>query len=903
VKNIKVFLIVSVGLLVLPFFVTCCFAGTTDITVNPSVTYQTWKYWMCAGPNYPGAISTDPSWLAIKTNVIDQLVNQLGCNTLNMTVQSGTMEQTQNYFSQWIAGALSNAALDAIRYAPVNDNSNPDVFACDPGVQACPTVFPMDQIDYQIDNFWDGAGGMRAAIIARGDAPYLVMTFVHWPVRADFIDSTPAEIGELFLAAFRHMNVRYGYVPDVIDIQVEPDAHCDPTIQITDCKVRGAWDYIKIANSLTAVKARLSAAGFSPILQCCSTIDASDAAPGWYTQATAITGQGVIGLLSTHLYGGYTYNQASNANLASIATQAAADGIPTVMSEFDIAGVSDGMAAMTQMNATGFLKYGSISIGNNISSSDYLKVTSSSPYTGVYVTGSETSLRSDEPAWFYPQLMNYVRPGAIRESGSSSDSSWVVAFRRNSADVVVSRLTTTGTQSVNVTGVSAGTYSCTYTFSNSVLLQPCGPAQTIGSGGTLTATLSAIPSATMGVTTAVLTFSGTPAVTSSVSVVVGPSITGVAPSGVSQFYAAVTGSDNTSVSWSISPQVGAISVLGVYTAPASVPFRQHVIVTAVSAADATAKGTATVDLINGTSVTVAPSAVSLGAGQQQQYVADFGGTVASGVTWSIAPQLGSISASGLFTAPSSIPPAQTVTVTATIGAGVTASALVSLDSSASSAGLVVYLPFDEASGIIAHDASGNGANGTLKCNAGCLPIPDWTAGIVRGALNFSNAGDFVSIPDSASLELTNQFTFAFWAWVPANSSNITYVQKVWGTDVGQGTEPSNGYLISTGSPANYMYINLYNDNARVARCSTAPGVVQSQMWQHFAITYDNAAIIIYVNGIENVECSATGSAGTDGTPVSIGGINRLSPGGTIDELRIYNRALSPQEIAGVYQAF
>jgi hypothetical protein len=75
------------------------------------------------------------------------------------------------------------------------------------------------------------------------------------------------------------------------------------------------------------------------------------------------------------------------------------------------------------------------------------------------------------------------------------------------------------------------------------------------------------------------------------------------------------------------------------------------------------------------------------------------------------------------------------------------------------------------------------------------------------------------------------------------------------------------------------------------------------MWQHFAITYDNAAIIIYVNGIENVECSATGSAGTDGTPVSIGGINRLSPGGTIDELRIYNRALSPQEIAGVYQAF
>ena len=902
-KKVKLFLIHIVAILIMLFSISCCFAGTTNITVNPSVTYQTWKYWMCSGPNYPGAITNDPSWPAIKTDVIDQLVNQVGCNTLSMTIQSGTVEQTQNYFSQWIAGTLSDAGFNAIRYAPVNDNADPDSFVCDPGVQACPTVFPMDQIDYQIDNYWDGAAGMRTKILARGDTPYLVMTFVHWPARSDFIDSTPAEIGEFFLAAFRHMNFRYGYVPDVIDIQVEPDSHCNPTIQTSQCYTQGVWDHIKIANSLAAVKARLAAAGFSPILQCCSTIDATDAAPGWYTQAAAITGRGVIGLLSTHLYGGYSYNQANNPNLASIAAQAAADGISTVMSEYDIAGVSDAMAAMTQMNATGFLKYGSVSIGNNINTSDYLKVTSASPYTGVYVTGAESSLRSDEPAWFYPQLMNYVRPGAVRESASSSDSSWVVAFHRNSADVVVSRLTTAGTQTVNVTGVAAGTYSCTYTWSNSVLLHPCGPPQTIGSGGTLSATLSDIPPSTLGVTTAVLTFSGVPATASPVSVVVGPATTPIGPSGVAQFYATVTGSANSGVSWSISPQVGAISALGVYTAPSSVSSAQQVIVMAVSAADATAKGTATIDLIPGISLAVAPAAVSLGAGQQQQYSADFGGNPVVGVTWSITPQLGAISATGLYTAPASILPSQTVTVTANMGSGLTASALVSLDSSASSTGLVAYLPFDETSGIIAHDASGNGANGTLKCNGGCLPIPAWTAGIVGGALNFSNAGDFVSIPDSPSLELTNHFTFAFWAWVPANSSNIAYVQKVGGAGIGQGTEPGNGYLIAAGNPANYLYINLISDNARVARCSTAAGVVQSEVWQHFAITYDGAAIRIYVNGVENVECSATAGAGTDATPVSIGGINQRSPAGRIDELRIYNRALSRQEILGVYQAF
>src|SRR6202023_1873766 len=109
---------------------------------------------------------------------------------------------------------------------------------------------------------------------------------------------------------------------------------------------------------------------------------------------------------------------------------------------------------------------------------------------------------------------------------------------------------------------------------------------------------------------------------------------------------------------------------------------------------------------------VNPTSISLGPAQQQQFVASTGETAASGATWSIAPQAGTISASGLYTAPASISSALTVTVTATIGGngGTTAAALVSLVDSASTVGLAAYLPFDEASGIVAFDASGNANN-------------------------------------------------------------------------------------------------------------------------------------------------------------------------------------------------
>src|SRR5579863_8355983 len=90
------------------------------------------------------------------------------------------------------------------------------------------------------------------------------------------------------------------------------------------------------------------------------------------------------------------------------------------------------------------------------------------------------------------------------------------------------------------------------------------------------------------------------------------------------------------------------------------------------------------------------------------------------------------------------------------------------------------------------------------------------------------------------------------------------------------------------------------NGTRVARCSTRVGVAQDGIWQHYAITYDSQAIRIYVNGIQGTVCTATGSAGADASPVSIGGTNAASATGIMEEIRIYNRALSALEITDVY---
>ncbi|MGO8758759.1 MAG: DUF2341 domain-containing protein, partial [Terracidiphilus sp.] len=152
-------------------------------------------------------------------------------------------------------------------------------------------------------------------------------------------------------------------------------------------------------------------------------------------------------------------------------------------------------------------------------------------------------------------------------------------------------------------------------------------------------------------------------------------------------------SNQTVANWSISPAgAGTISSSGVYTAPALIPTRQTVIVTAVDAGNPAYTSTGTITLLPPV-VSVTPQSATLFAEQNEQFNAVVTGSSNNGVTWSISPGTpGKLSSSGVYSAPPAIDSQQTVTVTATLQAipSITASAVIMLSPAQCPASLYSY---------------------------------------------------------------------------------------------------------------------------------------------------------------------------------------------------------------------
>jgi len=149
--------------------------------------------------------------------------------------------------------------------------------------------------------------------------------------------------------------------------------------------------------------------------------------------------------------------------------------------------------------------------------------------------------------------------------------------------------------------------------------------------------------------------------TAQVSVQVSPTSATIASGATQQFSAAVSGSTNTSVTWSTS--AGSISSTGLLTAP-KVSAISYVTVTASSVAsiDSKASATVTVNPPASTNITVSlnPTSATLTAGSTQQFAATVTGTSNTSVVW--VTSAGSISSTGLLTAPSvSVPTSVTIT--------------------------------------------------------------------------------------------------------------------------------------------------------------------------------------------------------------------------------------------------
>ena len=200
---------------------------------------------------------------------------------------------------------------------------------------------------------------------------------------------------------------------------------------------------------------------------------------------------------------------------------------------------------------------------------------------------------------------------------------------------------------------------------------------------------------------------------------------------------------------------------------------------------------------------------------------------------------------------------------------------------ATSTGLVAAYSFNEGTGTSVADASGNGNSGTLSGAT-------WVAGKYGGALNFNGASNVVVINNSSSLALTNRMTLE--AWVMP-----TVAQSGWRTIMQKETDAY--FLHASGGGAALAPTAGGTFNGALDYFA-APTALAVNTWSHVALTWDGSIMRLYINGVEAASKSRTGTLQSTTTPLRIGGNSPYGEFflGRIDEVRIYNRALSAAEI-------
>ena len=144
--------------------------------------------------------------------------------------------------------------------------------------------------------------------------------------------------------------------------------------------------------------------------------------------------------------------------------------------------------------------------------------------------------------------------------------------------------------------------------------------------------------------------------------------------GTQSFTSSVANASTGNVTWEVNgvaggnSTIGTISQTGVYTAPSTVPTPAIVTVTAVSAADGVTSGAAQVTVTAPVSVSISPAAPSVPAGTTQSFSASVKNTANTVVTWNVNgvgggnATIGTISGTGMYTAPAAVPSPATVTV-------------------------------------------------------------------------------------------------------------------------------------------------------------------------------------------------------------------------------------------------
>jgi len=209
-------------------------------------------------------------------------------------------------------------------------------------------------------------------------------------------------------------------------------------------------------------------------------------------------------------------------------------------------------------------------------------------------------------------------------------------------------------------------------------------------------------------------------------------------------------------------------------------------------------------------------------------------------------------------------------------------------------GLMGYWNCDECSGDTLHDSSGHN-------NHGIIDGVSWTTGVSGCALEIAGTNIVHFIPSSYDDSITSALTVTAWIkWYGPNPDlRASYIFD------GRGYEYPKGFLFRV-NPDSTLYFNLQQGSGSEIQSISH---LCPHTWTHVAVVFDDTSntLHLFINGVQDNMVTTTATYYNSDAPLAIGNNmwedgNYAPLNGVIDEARIYNRALSADEIQMLYNA-
>lgn len=210
-------------------------------------------------------------------------------------------------------------------------------------------------------------------------------------------------------------------------------------------------------------------------------------------------------------------------------------------------------------------------------------------------------------------------------------------------------------------------------------------------------------------------------------------------------------------------------------------------------------------------------------------------------------------------------------------------------------GLVGHWKFDEAitTGTTTWDSSNNGGHGFLANG----PTRTATASCEIGTcLDFDGTNDHVNLPTSTVFDVS-KITVSAWVVSDVTTADLTSVSRY------NNAAPVNGnWILGHGATeSTYRFLARIGGANQSAESNAG---FSTDVWHHLVGTYDGSTVKLYVDGVERASTAISGSLATSTIAVRIanrdGNTNYWD--GKIDDVRVYNRALSADEISRIYSS-